>query len=374
MPKVTVIAAAYNHEKYVASAIKSLLDQTFQDFELIVTDDGSTDRTVEVIKQFNDPRIKLFVHETNQGVIKASQNSLSHARGEYIAYLTTDDLYVVDKLEKQVKYLDENPSCASVFSFAEIIGEDGDPLLEDNPHKTVFIKNNRSRFEWLNYFFFHGNCLCAPSQMIRKKTYEEVGYCDPRYRQLNDFECHVRVSMKHEIFIIQENLVKFRIRDEQQNMSAPRKDVVIRDNWEWYHILKNFNSISNSEDLIKIFPDLSERKNLISKDLIPFFVAKKAIETGSKIKILFGLNTIFDLLKNDETQHILKNNLKFDYPDFFQLTGQFDIFEIFNQHQKVNDEKTLKTTKVKEKNLFTFPIWKNRKIKISKIKKVKKKR
>lgn len=371
MPKVTVIAPAYNHEKYIEAAIQSVLNQTFQDFELIITDDCSSDNTVEVIKKFNDPRIKLFVNKANRGVIATSQNCFDNASGEYIAYLTTDDLYMPDKLEKQVKYLDENPQCASVFSFAEIIGEDGLLLKRDNPHKTIFIQKNRSRFEWLNQFFCYGNCLCAPSQMIRKKTFAEIGgYFDPRYRQLNDFECHIRLCINHEIYIFQENLVQFRIRDNHQNMSAPRAEVVIRDSWEWYHILKNFNSISRVQDLINIFPDLAQQKNLISDDLIPFFIANKAIENGSKVKIMFGLNTIFNLLQNQAIQQKLRDKFNFDYPDFFKLTGKFDIFEVFHRSTERSQEiiQEAKVEIFKEKPLITFPIWRNRKIKICKLK------
>ncbi|MGB8687985.1 MAG: glycosyltransferase, partial [Microcoleus sp.] len=85
MPKVSVVMASYNHEKFVAETIQSVLDQTYQDFEFIITDDGSPDRTVDVIKKFADPRIKLFCFPQNQGACTAMNNCINEAKGEYIA-------------------------------------------------------------------------------------------------------------------------------------------------------------------------------------------------------------------------------------------------------------------------------------------------
>src|SRR3989344_3691446 len=116
MPKVSVIIPSYNHEKYVTYALESVLNQTFQDFEIIITDDHSSDKTVEQIKKFKDQRIRLFTSIKNRGVCVAINDCLLHTKGKYIAHLNSDDAFFLEKLEKQVKYLDNHPDVGAVFS------------------------------------------------------------------------------------------------------------------------------------------------------------------------------------------------------------------------------------------------------------------
>ena len=99
MPKVSVIMASYNHEKYVGQAVQSVLDQTYQDFELVIADDGSTDRTAAEVAKFADPRIKFFPFSQNRGQFVTTNHCLRQATGEYIAVLNSDDAFLPTKLE-----------------------------------------------------------------------------------------------------------------------------------------------------------------------------------------------------------------------------------------------------------------------------------
>jgi len=125
MPKVSVILTVYNRVAMVRDAIDSLLAQTFNDFEIIVVDDGSTDGSVEVIKSIGDPRIRLIAHERNMGTPTARNSGLEAARGEYIAWLDSDDLARPKRLQSQVDYLDAHPSIAMVGTAAGAIRANG---------------------------------------------------------------------------------------------------------------------------------------------------------------------------------------------------------------------------------------------------------
>ncbi|MBR3745689.1 MAG: glycosyltransferase family 2 protein, partial [Selenomonadaceae bacterium] len=105
-PKVSVILTSYNHAAYISAAIESVLNQTFTDFELLIVDDGSTDNSREIIKQYNDPRIKFFLYEKNRGPVIAIDDALKSAHGKYIAVHHSDDLWTLDKLARQVEFLD----------------------------------------------------------------------------------------------------------------------------------------------------------------------------------------------------------------------------------------------------------------------------
>ena len=109
MPKISVLMPVYNCELYVQEAIDSILNQTFIDFELLIIDDCSTDKTVEIINNYADKRIKLTTKPHNTGLTNSLNYGLSIAQGQYIARMDGDDVSVLDRFEKQVKFLDTNP-------------------------------------------------------------------------------------------------------------------------------------------------------------------------------------------------------------------------------------------------------------------------
>jgi len=344
MPKVSVVVASYNHGKYVSEAIQSVLQQSYQDFEIIITDDGSTDRTVSKIKKISDPRIKLFCLERNQGQFVATNNSLKEAKGRYIAVLNSDDLFLPDKLAKQVNFLDGHPEIGAVFGQAEIIDEDGCPLAdESNSYCRIFKQPNRYRFEWLNHFFYRGNCLCHPSVLIRRKCHETVGFYDERYAQLADFDFWVRLLMEYEIFVIQENLIKFRIRADNANAGAIKPHSLKGHYLEYYHILRNYLSIKSFEVFLKIFPEAKKYGTDIDEELIPFVLSMCALNTKSRYQIneAFGINTLFGLFADKKMARKISSKFGFDYIDLIKLTGQYDVFNIVTVKQLRTMQKKL---------------------------------
>ena len=122
-PKLSVIIASYNHQDYIAETLKSLENQTFQDFEIIVVDDGSTDKTVEVVRNFPS-RAQIFAQE-NQGVVAARNRGVSLSQGEYICFVDSDDIVLPDRFKRQVAALDSDPELGLVFADALIIDSKG---------------------------------------------------------------------------------------------------------------------------------------------------------------------------------------------------------------------------------------------------------
>ncbi len=128
-PLVSVIMPSYNSERHIAEAIASVQAQTLPDWELLVSDDCSTDSTREVVAGIaeGDPRVRLFPLEENGGAAAARNNSLAHARGRYVAYLDSDDLWLPEKLERQLAFMRERGAGFSCASY-EVVGEGGEPL------------------------------------------------------------------------------------------------------------------------------------------------------------------------------------------------------------------------------------------------------
>ena len=331
MPKVSVIIPSYNHENYIKLSIQSVLDQTFQDFEIIIVDDGSKDNTVEEIKKFNDPRIKLIVFEQNQGACVAANTCVTESCGEYVAMLSSDDLFYDNKLATQVSFLDEHPEYAVVFGYAEVIDEDGHPLDDNHhPYCDIFHQPNRSRFEWLNHFFHHGNCLCHPSALIRRECYETIGPYEPCFAGLPDFDFWVRMCLKYEIHILPENLIQFRVRHGEQNASGDRPETHRRNRFEYLQILKHYLKLSRTEDFLKVFPEARQLDHIenINPVFIPFFIAQLALKTPSDIHHLFGLQTLYQLMEETQVAKKMEEKVGFSYSKVIQLSGQYDIFKI----------------------------------------------
>lgn len=330
MPRITVAIPSYNHEKYVAEAIQSVLDQTYQDFEIVITNDGSTDRTGEIIRQFTDPRIRLFTFEKNQGASAAMNNCIQQARGEYIAVLNSDDIFLPDKLEKQVNFLEKNPSVGAVFGYAAIVDEDGNDFTDAKHfYYSVFKQKNRTRFEWLNYFFWHGNALCHPSVLIRNECYKKVGLYDERLAQLPDFDFWIQLCMVYEIYVIPENLIKFRIRQHELNATGNRSEPRMRSTTELFCIQKNYLNIGSKLVFFKIFPEARRYENTFEMELLPFYLVMLSLERHHTThSILFWLDRLFQLLANSERRQNLYEKYAFSMLDFVRLTGTYDIFNL----------------------------------------------
>ncbi|MEH2266464.1 glycosyltransferase [Nostoc sp.] len=332
MPKVSVIIPSYNHEKYISETIYSVLNQSYQDFEIVITDDYSSDNTTKIIKEFDDPRIRLFCFTKNRGAAVAANNCIKEAKGELIAMLSSDDIFSPHKLAKQVSYLEANPDVGAVFSYAHIIDDDGNDFNQENHfYKQIFIQPNRNRFEWLNHFFFKGNCLCHPSALVRHKCYKDVGEYDERFAQLPDFDFWIRLCMKYNIYVIPEELIKFRIRNNEANASGNRPETRIRHQLECKQILNNYCSPEVRNNFYKIFPEagLEINHNQDGEDSIYLQVALLAIKVSLPAYQSFGIDKLFELLnsRNNTFEKILQK-YAFDFTNLIAITGQYDVYSI----------------------------------------------
>lgn len=131
---VSIIMAAYNRENFISESIESVCNQTYDDWELIISDDGSTDKTCDIVNEYikKDKRIKLVRSSQNKGAAAARNTALDVAQGRYIAYLDSDDLWVNNKLEKQLKFMNEH-KCGMCYTSYEIINSDGEY------RKTIYV-------------------------------------------------------------------------------------------------------------------------------------------------------------------------------------------------------------------------------------------
>ncbi|XOB62006.1 glycosyltransferase [Campylobacterota bacterium DY0563] len=330
MHKVTVILISYNHAKYIKEAIDSVLNQTFKDFELIIWDDASTDSSWDIIQSYKDDRIKTFRNEeTKRGIYGINKSIKELAQGEYIAIHHSDDIWESTKLEEQVKFLEENSNIGAVFTNVSIINEKGEPFKDENHfYYSIFNQPNRTRHEWLNFFFFHTNALCHPSILIRKECYETCGLYRYGIAQMGDFDMWIRLCMKYEIYILPEKLTRFRIRYNEANTSGNTISTRIRSTNEHFFILQNFLELTSEKDFFKTFPNA--RKYYNNQKFLPkYLLARMALEnTVSRDTNLFGLTLLYELVNDKYSSSILKESYDFDYLKLIEIAANFDTFNV----------------------------------------------
>ena len=291
MPKVSVVIASYQHANFVRQCIESVLAQSFTDFEVVVTDDGSKDGTVDIIRSMNDERIRLAVFPENRGACVAMNDAIARATGTYVAVLNSDDYFLPGKLERQVQVLDQRPDLAAVFARPAIVDERGAPL-ENHPLVHVFEARTLSRHQWLRHFFFSANALCHPTLMIRRQCYAELGGYDHRLAQLPDLDMWVRLSRRYELDVLPERMTAFRILDNDSNASAPRPDVVARTIWELGRILETYRTMSDDDFRITFKDDLSQSG--YSEQPMDVALARLALKVDMPCHKVFGLNLLYD--------------------------------------------------------------------------------
>lgn len=303
MSKITVAIAAYNHAPFVRQAIHSALSQGGCDLEVIVVDDGSTDGTPDEISKINDPRLRLICFQQNQGACTALNRAIQEGSGEYVAILNSDDAFMPNKLQKQLIFLQNNPSIGAVFGLPCFVDELGKPLSLPATSK-VFEQPNRSRYEWMRYFFYNDNALCHPTVLIRRDCYKKYGYYDPRLVQAPDYDFWLRILLKEEIHVLHEPLLSFRILSDGSNVSMSRPDRLRRSQWEVSQILKHFQSLPPLEYL-QVFPEdiiLANRVGIDKdKDFVSLALAYKTLGDGIQPWFqssyrLFGLQVLHNLL------------------------------------------------------------------------------
>jgi glycosyltransferase involved in cell wall biosynthesis len=197
MPKVSVIIPTYNRLPLLKEAVESVLTQDFEDLELIVVDDGSTDGTGEEMERYSG-RVKLLQHSENKGVSAARNKGILHAKGKYLSFLDSDDLWVKGKLKIQVAFLDDNPQYPLCYT-DEIWIRKG---------KRVNPKLKHAKYSGWIFERCLPLCTISPSSvMIRKALFSKVGLFDEALPVCEDYDFWLRVSVRFPIFFINRKLI-----------------------------------------------------------------------------------------------------------------------------------------------------------------------
>lgn len=203
-PIISVIMSAYNAEKYINQAIDSILTQTFECFEFLIINDGSTDSSELIIRSYNDKRVKLINNERNIGLTKSLNNGLDLVKSKYILRMDVDDISLSNRLEVQFDFMEQNPDIDIAGSWYQFFGEKNGisrtPIYHNEIRATLFFKN----------------CIAHPTVIMRNSSLGKfnIKYCE-NFFYAQDYELWCRVANRLKLANIPEVLLKSRVHQDQ---------------------------------------------------------------------------------------------------------------------------------------------------------------
>ena len=215
MPKVSVILPTYNRASLIGRAIKSILNQTFNDFELLIIDDGSVDDTEKVVKTFADTKVTYKKHEENKGAAAARNTGIHLARGEFIAFNDSDDEWMPEKLERQIKKFSEVNSNIGVIYCGYI-------AVSQQTNREIFRSTPMEKGKI--YPRILQGCITGTfTPLIKQACFEKVGLFDETLPSCQDWDMWIRISEYYEFDFISDILVKMYIHGSQISTNLEAK-------------------------------------------------------------------------------------------------------------------------------------------------------
>jgi glycosyltransferase involved in cell wall biosynthesis len=282
-PSISVIIPTYNAAKYLNAAVKSVLNQTFKDFELLIIDDGSTDNTMEVAKAIDDRRIQYF-YQSNQGKSQARNNGIYKSKGRFISFLDADDFYYKTKLKYLLDFLNSNPQVGCVAGGVHRISDNGQ-LISEKKHqdnKLITIKD-----------LLFGNSINVCSTLIRSEYVKKIKGFDVCLKRGEDWDFHYRLALSGCSIVAKKDIVcAYRFR---QNAIDKTNDIYCRSMIEVTK--KMFEN--------KALPD--KLKNLKNYALSSTYLRLSARSYASN-KMMLGMTNLKKAIFYDPT--IIENNHK----------------------------------------------------------------
>ena len=314
-PLISVLCASYNHEKYIATFINSLINQTYSNWELIIVDDCSSDNNVKEIKKFSDPRIHLFEQEYNQGPGAALNRAFCESKGEIIVDMASDDSLKNDYFAFIVNTFNNNPLVGAIYSPLDVMDEN-DKIYENWP-----LDCSMDRITLLNKMFYGFNELFSPGMAIKRDIYEKVFPMDVSIIQHQDYQEHIIFLFNTECIISEKSYVNYRFIKEKGISLGSRTDAAAsRFRLEIFKLMDTFLQVKDLSLIKQITKnDLCDK---LPQDCYKFIWGMSALNCETLEKRQWGYNVICQAYADDKIRKILYDNIGFKFADFLSLAKQ----------------------------------------------------
>lgn len=340
--KVSIIMSTYNRNEYLRLAINSVLNQTYENFELIIIDDCSQEEYRDVVSQFDDSRIKYYYMSKNRNCAFARTVGLEYATGKYIAIVDSDDIWEKEKLEKQVSFLENHIEYGACFSYVNIIDKHTQIANEkfEDIYNLFNTAENKLQGEWIKFFLKKGNCLCTSSAVIRKDVLDEAGeYFDLAFLAAEDYELWMRLVVKKPIYIMNEKLVQYRWCEGEGQISG--KDEKAKATFANSKTIMQINGLDylTNEEFKKIFgSEFVNRKSSTDEEIAfekAIFLAR-LLEDENKLPVLLRMKKI---LRTNQDELKLEKRFGFNLQEYYKIYRKMYILDSEHEAQLTEYEK-----------------------------------
>ncbi len=285
-PKVSVLMSVHNGEKYLREAIESILNQTFKEFEFVIINDASTDNSLEIIKSYNDPRVRIINNPQNIGLTLSLNKGLKNVKGDYIARMDDDDISLPDRLKKQVAFMDQNPEIGVCGSWVKTIGEtEGEIWKYPVEHEVIRC----------NLLF---KSVLAHSSVIFRREFlnlYKLKY-NPKFCQAQDYDLWIRCSNYFKLSNLAEPLVLYRLHNKQIGYVYSENQEVAANNIREYQLLKL--GADMNEESLKLHNNISIGNLLLNEHFLN--------DADHWLRYLYELNSKYKIYKNSILTNVLE--------------------------------------------------------------------
>jgi glycosyltransferase involved in cell wall biosynthesis len=218
MPKVDIIVPAYNAARYLPVAIESVVAQTFEDWRILLVDDGSTDNTADVVAPFVERLgVKLkYIRQANKGLPAARNVAISHSSAEFLALLDADDVWLPSRLTESLKCFDGRPQVGVSYGFISRIDPDGVVF------QTFDRRQRHAEGKIAPYLYTRETDMCCPSVTFRRKCVDEVGGFDENLRATEDRDLWLRIALKYEVALVPTVIALYRTSPDSMSADPER--------------------------------------------------------------------------------------------------------------------------------------------------------
>lgn len=317
-PLISVLTPTYNHEKYVESFIRSLLAQTYVNWELIIVDDCSTDNNISTIQKITDTRIHLFQQGFNQGPGAALNRAFSESQGDIIVDMASDDLLYPDYFEYIVNIFSLKPNIGVIYSSLDVINE------KNEVYTHYQLPQNKNRIEFLRDLFYKNNVLFSPGFAIRRDLYASIIPMDVSMIQHQDYQWHVLFLGKSDCFVAEKNFVKYRyIPYNKKSLSSFNLGEFNRMRLEIDKLMDSFLEIKDM-NLIKEITS-SQLCEILPSSCYEYIWALEALKCKNYEKKQWGYKIISKVYNNDSLRKELNSKLGFNFSSYLNI-GKINVF------------------------------------------------
>lgn len=355
MPKFAILLITYNQENFIARCIESILNQSYKNFKLIISDDSSTDKTLKIANSFKDSRIKCVKTPYNIGIngnLNLAYENVSEDVDFYI-FIAGDDKLRVNYLEKIASNFAKMPKIDVLYSQLCVIDKDDNYTFGKD--EFYYFCDNETLEKKFHTAFMSGNIFASPGMAMRKKVAQSIFPLSCSFANFQDYAMHCEIFVKgFKYHVLSEILVDYRQLNDERNMSHASEKTTMREKMETNALMDIFLEIKDISLLKRVFEKEIKDLNLAPfKDTIPFFLGKVALLCQNLTRKEWGYRTILNFLASKQNFDLVHKKYGFCFKDYLNLMSNF----IQENSKIINNEERFRKKYKKYKRLSKISLF-----------------